>query len=79
MHRQNRIANLISHFGINGYQIFTLIGRAHDASTRKSEVKPLADVLDAAIDHVGDQRERFQRLVELFEAILAYHTKYGGK
>jgi len=48
-------------------------------ATRESKVKPLADVLDVAIDQVEGQRERFQRFVELFEAILAYHTKYGGK
>ena len=48
-------------------------------AARESKVGPLADVLDVAIDQVGDRRERFQRLVELFEAILAYHTKYGGK
>ena len=48
-------------------------------AAREPKVKPLADVLDVAIDQVEGQRERFQRLVELFEAILAYHTKYGGK
>lgn len=48
-------------------------------ATRQKGVKPLADVLDLAIDQVDGRRERFQRLVELFEAILAYHTKYGGK
>ena len=48
-------------------------------AARESRVKPLADVLDLAIDQVQAKRERFQRLVELFEAILAYHTKYGGK
>ena len=71
-------------------------------AARQAKVKPLADVLDLAIDHVvaGDpavkepaepaseqgtsgvpvdqDRVRFQRFVELFEAILAYHTKYGG-
>ena len=46
---------------------------------RQNRVKPLADVLDVAIDQVDGQRERFQRFVELFEAILAYHTSYGGK
>ena len=45
-------------------------------AARDAKVKPLADVLDAAIDQVQGQRVRFQRLVELFEAILAYHTKY---
>jgi CRISPR-associated protein Csm2 len=52
-------------------------------AAREPKVKPLADVLDLAIDKVtdqpADQRVRFQRFVELFEAILAYHTKYGGK
>jgi CRISPR-associated protein Csm2 len=48
-------------------------------AARESKVEPLADVLDVAIDQVQGQRARFQRFVELFEAILAYHTKYGGK
>ena len=48
-------------------------------SAREPRVKPLADVLDVAIDQVEGQRERFQRFVELFEAILAYHRKHGGK
>jgi CRISPR-associated protein Csm2 len=48
-------------------------------AAREAKVKPLADVLDLAIGHVEGQRVRFQRFVELFEAILAYHTKYGGK
>jgi CRISPR-associated protein Csm2 len=43
-------------------------------AARDPKVKPLADVLDLAIDQVGGKRERFQRFVELFEAILAYHT-----
>jgi CRISPR-associated protein Csm2 len=48
-------------------------------AAREPKVRPLADVLDTAIDQVEGERPRFQRLVELFEAILAYHTKYGGK
>ncbi len=54
-------------------------------SRRDEKVKPLADVLIVAIDQVaagGDgkqQTERFTYLVELFEAILAYHTAFGGK
>ncbi|MGD2206717.1 MAG: type III-A CRISPR-associated protein Csm2 [Anaerolineae bacterium] len=48
-------------------------------AARQEQVKPLADVLEAAIDQVDGKRDRFQRFVELFEAILAYHTKYGGK
>jgi CRISPR-associated protein Csm2 len=48
-------------------------------AAREPTVRPLADVLDVAISQVQGQRVRFQRFVELFEAILAYHTKYGGK
>jgi CRISPR-associated protein Csm2 len=48
-------------------------------AAREEKVRPLADVLDVAIDQVEGKRERFQRFVELFEAILAYHTSYGGK
>ncbi len=48
-------------------------------AARESAVKPLVKVLDRAIEEVGDSRERFQRFVDFFEAILAYHTKYGGR
>jgi len=41
-------------------------------------VEQLAKVLTPAIDMVGEDRERFQRFVDFFEAILAYHTAYGG-
>ena len=52
---------------------------------RQSKVRPLADVLSAAIDLVAEakteeeQRKRFGYFVDLFEAILAYHTAAGGK
>jgi len=39
----------------------------------------LRDILTPAIDLVGDSQERFRNLVDFFEAILAYHTAYGGK
>jgi CRISPR/Cas system CSM-associated protein Csm2 small subunit len=48
-------------------------------------VKPLADVLSNAIDLVAAdkdaavQAKRFGYFVDLFEAILAYHTAAGGK
>ncbi|GAB4532377.1 MAG: type III-A CRISPR-associated protein Csm2 [Anaerolineae bacterium] len=41
-------------------------------------VDQLADILVPAIDMIGDDRERFQRFVDFFEAILAYHTASGG-
>ncbi len=46
---------------------------------RMPSVKPLAEVLNEAIDFVEDDRERFLRFVDFFEAILSYHTAYGGK
>ncbi len=51
---------------------------------RKQEVAYLRDVLIEAIDLVeqadDDKRdERFQRFMELFEAILAYHRAKGGR
>jgi len=54
-------------------------------SARESKVRPLADVLSRAIDLVAqahepdEQRKRFGYFVDLFEAILAYHTAAGGK
>ncbi len=51
---------------------------------RGRAVKELVDVLDPAIDLViaeKDERkkyEHFQRFVDFFEAILAYHKAHGG-
>jgi len=54
-------------------------------SARSSQVNYLAEVLGQAIDQVNaagepdQQTERFQRFIELFEAILAYHRALGGR
>ena len=53
-------------------------------TVRQRHVKELRDVLVQAIDLVvaakGKERnERFQRFMELFEAILAYHRSEGGR
>ncbi len=51
---------------------------------RGGAVQALVDVLDPAVDLVirekdpGKQDENFQRFVEFFEAILAYHKAHGG-
>lgn len=51
---------------------------------RGQGVEQLRKVLDAAIDQVlaasdeNEKNNRFQRFVEFFEAILAYHKAYGG-
>jgi len=47
-------------------------------------VRELVDVLDPALEEVITSTEQnrldnFQRFVEFFEAILAYHRAYGGK
>lgn len=46
---------------------------------RGKGVQELANVLIPAIDLVDEDRDRFQNLVDFFEAILAYHTAAGGK
>lgn len=46
---------------------------------RIREVKPLAKLLSQCIDLVQNDRANFQRFVEFFEAILAYHKALGGK
>jgi len=48
-------------------------------SERVKAVKPLADVLVTAIQQVEGKRDRFQRFVDFFEAILAYHKAAGGQ
>ncbi len=60
-------------------QLLMLKPRLQYQAGRERAVKPLADVLDRAIDYVEDDRERFLRFADFFEAILSYHTAYGGK
>ena len=60
-------------------QLLLLVPKLRYQAGRKSEVKPLADVLEPGIKLVGGDRGRFQNFAEFFEAILAYHTAAGGK
>jgi len=46
---------------------------------RGQGVQDLVKVLDPAIDHVGEDQDNFQRFVDFFEAILAYHKFHGGR
>jgi len=54
-------------------------------AARQRHVKNLKNVLSEAIDHVAqasdpeEQSKRFQRFMDLFEAILAYHRAKGGR
>ena len=66
-------------------QLILLIPKLRYQTERKREVEELADLLIAAIQIVTDEKlttppihERFQRFVDLFEAILAYHKANGG-
>jgi len=45
---------------------------------RGKAVSDLVDVLRPALDLVKGNDGNFQRFVEFFEAILAYHKAYGG-
>ncbi|MCX8207802.1 MAG: type III-A CRISPR-associated protein Csm2 [Methanothrix sp.] len=42
------------------------------AASKKSDVRPLAEIFSKCIDKIGD-RDDFRRFVNFFEAILAYH------
>jgi len=46
---------------------------------RNKPVEQLAQLLSPAIDLVQGNRDNFQRFVDFFEAILAYHKAEGGK
>jgi len=54
------------------------------ATARNNSVQLLRDVLGKAIDEVnaaegGERDKRFQKFMDLFEAILAYHRARGGR
>ena len=52
---------------------------AYAAKRHSGGVDTLKEVLTQAIDHVGDDQQKFNRFVDFFEAILAYHKAYGGR
>lgn len=51
---------------------------AYAARRHGGGVNTLKDILTQAIDLVGDDSKKFNRFVDFFEAILAYHRAYGG-
>jgi len=58
--------------------------KLHYQTARNAPVKRLKEVLSEAIDCVNKAKEEerteyFQRFVNLFEALLAYHRSKGGK
>ena len=52
---------------------------AYAAKRHGGGVDTLKVVLTQAIDHVGDDQQNFNRFVDFFEAILAYHKDAGGR
>ena len=52
---------------------------AYAAKRHGKGAENLKDVLTQAIDFVGNDQKNFNRFVDFFEAILAYHKFYGGK
>ncbi len=71
--------------GISLRRLLLLQPKLAYQAARSKPVKPLQKVLTDAIKTVaetGDPEEqlvRFGRFVDLFEAILAYHTEAGGR
>ncbi len=51
---------------------------AYAAKRHGGGVNTLKDVLTQAIDLVGSDSKKFNRFVDFFEAILAYHKFHGG-
>lgn len=52
---------------------------AYAAKRHGGGVDTLKDVLTQAIDLVGNDSKKFNRFVDFFEAILAYHKDAGGR
>ena len=51
---------------------------AYAAKRHGGGVETLKEVLTQAIDLVGNDSTKFNRFIDFFEAILAYHRAYGG-
>jgi CRISPR-associated protein Csm2 len=66
-------------------EMILLVPKLRFQAQRKQEVEDLAEVLIEAIQIVDDSgdrhnpREKFQRFVDFFEAILAYHKAGEGR
>ena len=66
-------------------QVVLLRPKLSYLAARDRKLKPLEQIMGEAIAEImkakdaAEQRTRFQHCVEFFEAILAYHKKYGGK
>ena len=68
--------------GLDTHKLLMLKPKLAYAAKRHKEVKgvdTLKVVLTQAIDLVGNDSKKFNRFVDFFEAILAYHKDAGGR
>src|SRR5262249_15789919 len=67
--------------GFNANEFVLLKPKLAYAASRagKDGARQFADVMTWAIDEVDQSAEKFERFVDFFEAILAYHKAAGGK
>jgi CRISPR-associated protein Csm2 len=71
-------ALLLSEFRKIDVEFVLLKQKLAYASAREPAVKPLKEVMEAAIDKVRDSKD-FERFFQLVESIIAYHKAAGGK
>lgn len=60
-----------------GYQAERMKNKTGGVQTLEKMLVPALDVVIEAPEN--NRRERFERLTDYFEAIVAYHKKYGGR
>ncbi len=53
--------------------------QGYDDAPDKAAIGALTKILSDAISLVGADTKRFRNFVDFFEAILAYHRRYGGR
>jgi len=60
-------------------QIILLRPKLAYAAGRNTDVKELAEILDAAVKSAAQTQENFMKLLRFMESIIAYHRFYGGR
>ena len=65
--------------GFEPHEFVLLKPKLAYAAARHRSVATLKTVLSRAIDEVGNDETKFDRFVDFFEAILAYHKAAGGR
>jgi len=63
----------------NRARFLRLIPKLEYTAAREKKATDLKNVLVKGVHFVEGSKENFQRFVEFFEAILAYHKAYGGR